>query len=80
MVFKTTPNFPLYHRLDLGYDYSFKLREKWKGILKINIINIYNRRNINFVELRKNEDGAFYQEGVSYIPVLPSISLKFTYD
>jgi hypothetical protein len=78
--FQNDTQLPLYHRLDLGYDYSFKLRKKWKGVLKVNVINIYNRRNINFVELRENSDGTYYQEGVSYIPILPSLNLRFTYE
>ncbi len=71
---------PIYHRLDIGYDYTFKLGKKWKGMIKLNVINVYNRPNINFVELRKNNDGSYTQEGVSYIPILPSVNLRFSYE
>lgn len=77
--FQNATHLPLYHRLDIGLDYNFNLNKKWKSVLKLNIINVYNRRNINFIELRENGSGGFYIEGVSYIPILPSINFKISY-
>ncbi len=70
---------PLYHRLDIGYDYRFNLNKKWKATLKFNIINVYNRRNINFIDLLGGKGEAYYTEGVSFIPILPSINFKISY-
>lgn len=78
--FQNQTQLPLYHRLDIGYDYNFKLKKKWKATLKLNIINVYNRRNINFIELLGGKGYPYYAEGISFLPILPSINFKISYE
>ncbi len=76
--FQNGRQLPLYHRLDIGLDYHFRLNKKWKAVVKLNIINVYNRRNINFIELLGGKGRPYYVEGVSFIPILPSLNFKLT--
>ena len=78
--FQNSNQLPIYHRLDIGYDYNFSLGKKWKATLKLNVINVYNRRNINFVELLGGKGAPYYTEGVSFIPILPSLNFKISYE
>lgn len=71
---------PLYHRLDVGYDYAFELPGKWKGKIKLNIVNVLNTRNINFIEIKETGFSNYNVEGISYFPILPSININISYE
>ena len=71
---------PLYHRLDVGYDYAFDLPGKWKGKIKLNIVNVLNTRNINFIEIKEAAINNYDVEGISYFPILPSININISYE
>lgn len=73
-------NLPFYHRLDIGYDYNFPIKKHWQGALKINITNVYNHRNTNFVEIKQGNNQGFVAEAVSFVPILPSINFSVRYE
>ncbi len=60
---------PTYHRLDVDMKKNFYLSEKTKIVLDISIINVYNRKNVFYVDLVT--DKVVYQ-----LPFMPSIGLK----
>ncbi len=77
--FQNASHLPFYHRLDVAYQYNLNINEKWKSVISLNIINVYNKRNINFTEIKDDGFDGYWIEGVSYVPILPSLNVKFSY-
>ena len=78
--FQNETHLPFYHRLDIAYQYNFKIHKHWKSVISLNVINVYNHRNINFTEIKDDGFDKYRIEGVSYVPILPSLNLKFSYE
>ncbi len=60
---------PTYHRLDVDAKRNFYFSEKTKLVLDFSIINVYNRKNIFYVDLVTGK--VVYQ-----LPFMPSLSLN----
>lgn len=68
---------PVYHRLDIGF--NFRNTRSWgKEVFYIGIINVYDRRNTLYVQLKENPDHPGEKRFIktSLLPILPSISYK----
>jgi hypothetical protein len=63
---------PDYHRLDASLKKTFKLQGNYLIEAEINAINVYNRKNIYYVDRTTNE--VVYQ-----LPFLPGIRVSFTF-
>jgi hypothetical protein len=77
-----TAQFPNYHKLDLNFNYSFKMfNSDFEAY--INLYNLYNRHNAfaQYVVLRENENGEEVPvlKQITLFPFIPSagISIKF---
>ncbi len=84
---------PDYHRLDLGITYSTPLLKKFfkrferelKTSLEISLYNVYNRRNINYIDFRKIKsktqtgNSALVPYGVSLYGAMPSFLFKLIF-
>lgn len=72
-----------YHRLDLSITYSGKQRKRAQSHLKLDIYNIYNRKNSFFVlmDSDQNDQGGteLYLREYALIPIMPSISYQITF-
>ena len=60
---------PTYHRLDVDMKRNFYLSEKTKLVLNISITNVYNRKNVFYVDLVTGD--VVYQ-----LPFMPSFGLN----
>lgn len=67
--------FPLYHRLDVAFNFTKKKTKKTR-IWTVGIYNVYNRLNPYYIESSQFQDKI---TGVSFAPIMPfvSYSLKF---
>ena len=61
---------PTYHRLDVDVKRNFYLSEHTKMVLNLSITNVYNRKNVFYVDLVTGE--VVYQ-----LPFMPSAGLSF---
>jgi hypothetical protein len=73
-----------YHRLDLSLQRNYKLKKNRKGILKISIYNVYNRKNPYFYYLVKesgseNSIGQNKLYSASILPVIPTLSYTYIF-
>ena len=63
--------FPFYHRLDVNFTY-LKVKQRNKLKWQIGIINLYNKRNINFYYTEKRQ-----YKSISLAPILPTTSISW---
>ena len=61
---------PVYHRLDLDFKRTFFFSENSKLVLSLSITNVYNRKNIFYVDLVSGK--VVYQ-----LPFMPSFGVNF---
>ena len=61
---------PVYHRLDLDFKRTFFFSDRTRLSLNFSITNVYNRKNVFYVDLVSNE--VVYQ-----LPIMPSFGLNF---
>ncbi len=61
---------PVYHRLDLDFKRTFFFSKTSKLILDLSITNVYNRKNIFYVDLVTSEV-------VNQLPFMPSFGVNF---
>lgn len=61
---------PVYHRLDLDFKRTFFFSKNSKLTLNLSITNVYNRKNIFYVDLVSGEV-------VNQLPFMPSFGLNF---
>jgi len=61
---------PVYHRLDLDFKRNFFFSKNSKLVVDLSIINVYNRKNIFYVDLVSGE--VVYQ-----LPFMPSFGLNY---
>jgi len=64
-----TGRLPIYHRLDIDVKRNFYLSAKSKLVLDLSITNVYNRKNIFYVDIVTNE--VVYQ-----LPFMPSFGFS----
>lgn len=71
---RNAERYPPYHRLDAGLRRTFKT--SWGTIIpNINIVNIYNRRNVLFYLYHYDRDPPV-RSGISMFPFLPTIGFQ----
>ena len=76
---------PAYHRLDIGLNIRLNSKCFNESILNIAVMNLYNRKNPFFVNygIEAPDDNPYllriFAKQVSLIPILPSISWKFSF-
>lgn len=63
---------PTYHRLDISILKTIKLKSNYKIEVEVNAINVYNQKNIYYVDRANNT--IVYQ-----LPFLPGLRLGFTF-
>ena len=70
---------PVYHRLDIGFDFSHKTKKGREAIWNLSLYNAYCHPNAMYAKVRKNEETGFEINAKGFIPVIPSVSytLKF---
>jgi hypothetical protein len=61
---------PVYHRLDIDFKRTFFFSKTSKLVLDLSITNVYNRKNIFYVDLVSGE--VVYQ-----LPFMPSFGMSF---
>ena len=71
---------PLYHRLDLGFDFSHRTRHGHEIVWNMSIYNAYCHLNTWWVETKYNEKTRqFTFKTRGYIPVIPSLSYTYKF-
>ena len=74
--------FPDYHKLDINFNYSFKLFNSTFETY-INLYNVYNRHNVfaQYAYLKENEEGEMIPviKRISLFPFIPSIGISIKY-
>ncbi len=77
---------PLYHRLDISFDYTLKIKNNQELGISFNVYNAYYRKNsfYMYIETNVNRD----REGniidvkesiksVSFIPIIPMLNVSY---
>lgn len=75
IVYDSTINggrLPYYHRLDLGIKKTFNFKNNLKLEINLSASNVYNRKNIFFVDRVTNAR-------VNQLPILPSLGASFSW-
>ena len=72
---------PVYHRMDIGVEWTFKRRENSTHSLNFSLYNAYGRDNAYMIYFRENEDNPNYTEAVkiTLFTFVPSITYNFRY-
>ena len=71
---RNSSRYPTYHRLDASFRRTFD--KGWGSLTPyINLVNIYNRKNVLFYFFEYDQDPAL-RSGVSMFPVLPTFGLE----
>ena len=70
---------PDYHRLDIGADFSRKLRNGTEFNVNVSIYNVYNHLNAAFAMLQTDEKGEFYGLAYGLVPIIPTVSVGFKF-
>ena len=63
---------PAYHRLDIGFKYKYKWNERTTFEMNAGATNIYNRKNIFYVD-------RFTFKTINQLPIMPNINLSLTF-
>lgn len=63
---------PYYHRLDMGIKKTFDIKDKVKIEINLSVSNVYNRKNIFFIDRVTNSR-------INQLPVLPSLAVAFSF-
>jgi outer membrane receptor for Fe3+-dicitrate len=63
---------PYYHRLDISLKKNFELNDNSTLEATASVINVYNRKNIFYVDRITNER-------VDQLPILPALGLSLTF-
>lgn len=77
---KNNANFPVYHRLDVGF--TFYNNFKWcRAKFFVGVYNVYGRKNPFYTEVVKssNNDNRFEFQQLTLIPILPSLSYSIAF-
>ena len=65
-----TGRLPVYHRLDFDFKRTFFFSDRSKLSIDLSVVNVYNRKNVFYVNLVTNE--VVYQ-----LPIMPSLGVNF---
>lgn len=70
---------PLYHRLDVGFDFHHTTKHGHERVWNLSLYNVYCHFNSLWVTVQQHNDGRFYMKNHAYIPIVPSFSytIKF---
>jgi hypothetical protein len=70
---------PLYHRLDLGFNFKHTTRKGHEAIWNVSVYNAYCHLNTIYAKVRQANDGSIAAKAKGYIPIIPSVSytIKF---
>jgi hypothetical protein len=71
---KNSYRIPSYHRMDIGISHIKK-----RNIWNFSIYNVYNRKNIFFINKDRNEAGEEVFVQVSLFPIIPTITWNFKF-
>lgn len=69
---------PAYHRMDVSFARTGKFFGLGRSELQIQVINIYNRRNVWFTQF-DFDDNPVKQNDVTLLPILPAISYTVSF-
>ncbi|MEX2639179.1 MAG: TonB-dependent receptor [Balneolales bacterium] len=69
---------PAYHRLDLGISRTDKLFGQFDSELKLEVINVYSRRNVWFYHYRFSENPIIREEA-TMLPLIPSLTYSISF-
>ncbi|MEM9339738.1 MAG: TonB-dependent receptor, partial [Bacteroidota bacterium] len=73
---------PNYHRLDIGYEIEGKNKKnrRFTGAWAFAVVNVYNRKNANFISFRTIK-GTNQSEAVKFtiFSIIPSVSYRFRF-
>jgi len=69
---------PNYHRLDLGMSFSRSF-DKADRKITIGLINVYNRKNPYFLYWTKDSSGTPKLMQISMFPIMPNISVSYSF-
>ena len=75
---KNTYRLPAYHRLDIGAFYSFRMFGKWDSEFYVQVINIYNNKNVWFRRWDMTKNPAT-QKDVNMLPLLPTLGINIKF-
>lgn len=75
---KNAERYPVHHRLDISL--RKVIRKRW-GVLTpyLNVLNVYNRRNVVFYEYDSNLFTRPSRRGWSLVPILPTLGLEVSF-
>ena len=70
---------PLYHRLDLGFNFKHTTRKGHEAICNVSVYNAYCHLNTIYAKVRQAKDGSITAKAKGYVPIIPSVSytIKF---
>ena len=70
---------PLYHRLDLGFNFKHTTRKGHEAIWNVSVYNAYCHLNTMYAKVKQANDGSISAKAKGYIPIIPSVSytIKF---
>ena len=70
---------PLYHRLDLGFNFKHTTRKGHERIWNVSVYNAYCHLNTMYAKVGQAKDGSITAKAKGYIPIIPSVSytIKF---
>lgn len=70
---------PLYHRLDVGFDFHKLTKKKHERIWNVSLYNVYCHLNPLYVQIKVNKEGKFTAQAKGFIPIIPSISYTYKF-
>ncbi len=74
---RNSSRYPPYHRLDVSFRRTFT--RSWGTLTPyLNVVNVYNRRNVLFYFFEYEEDPPV-RSGISMFPVLPTVGLEVSF-
>ena len=89
-IYKAFANRPVYsernelklkdfHQLNIGVQYQFREKSRYKQFLSFNVYNIYSRKNVYGVVIKKDNSNVNQYYYLTAFPILPSFSytIKF---
>lgn len=71
---------PLFHRLDLGFDFHHQTRHGHEIVWNLSLYNVYCHLNAWWVDTKYNDNtGLFTFKTRGYIPIIPSVSYTYKF-
>jgi hypothetical protein len=70
---------PLYHRLDVGFNFKHTTKKGREAIWNVSVYNAYCHLNTMYAKIRQTDDGCLSATAKGYIPIIPSISYTINF-